>query len=78
MPEDEAGLAWEMLEWEVHHWRAAFGVALMRAQLHARKHPDDKDIASLTKVLLNIKEHMAEAQLEALMNTAKRRGRTEE
>lgn len=78
MPEDEASLAWEMLEWEVHHWRAAFGVALLRAQLHTRRHPDDEAAKQLTAALMGIKKRMEEAQLEAMMDSGKRRARPPE
>lgn len=78
MPEDEAALAWEMLEWEVHHWRAAFGVALLRAQVLARSRPTDESARALVTALIGVKNHMEEAQLEAMFNPAKRRERPEQ
>ena len=65
-------LSWEMAQWEIHALRGLVTALTMQVQAYAREHPEARPLA---RAVVTFKTHMKEAQLEALVDPAKRRVR---
>jgi hypothetical protein len=62
-------LAWEMAQWEIHALRGLVTTLVLLVQIYARSHPEAKPLA---RHLVQVKDHLREDQIEALMDPVKR------